>query len=62
MQDIHSGAPARNNFSLPKVEDLRRELALLRSRYDAGAVPLAVYRVIRGLEVELAWLERARPA
>jgi hypothetical protein len=53
---------AGNNFSRPKVEDLRSELALLRSRYDAGAVPLAVYRVIRGLEVELAWLEPARPA
>jgi hypothetical protein len=44
-----------------KAQRLRGELALLRARYDHGAVSPETYSVIRGLESELAWLEhRAR--
>jgi len=44
----------------PKViaRRLRQELEQLRARYDAGAVMPGIYRVMRGLEIELAWLER----
>ena len=34
---------------------LRSELARLRARYDDGAVPIAVYKVIRDLETSIAW-------
>jgi hypothetical protein len=32
------------------------ELALLRARYDSGAVSPAVYAAIKELETEVAWL------
>ena len=38
--------------------DVRTRLALLQARYDGGAIPQAVFSVIRSPEVELAW----RPA
>lgn len=38
----------------------REELAQLRARYDSGQVSLAVYQVIRTLEIELAWTEHRR--
>jgi hypothetical protein len=37
--------------------ELRAELALLRARYDCGAVPPALYTVIRALETAIAWAE-----
>ena len=37
--------------------DVRTELARLQARYDSGAVPPAVFSVIRKLETELSWLE-----
>jgi hypothetical protein len=39
------------------VGRLRAQLAALRARYDDGAVSPAVYKVIRELEIELAWAE-----
>jgi hypothetical protein len=39
------------------IKRLRSELAMLRARYDHGAVSPEVYVVIRGIELELAWLE-----
>ena len=41
---------------------IRAELAYLQARYDDGAIPQAVFAVIRELETELGWLEhRGRP-
>jgi hypothetical protein len=40
-----------------KNQSLRLELALLRSRYDYGAVSPALYAVIRMLEIDIAWTE-----
>jgi hypothetical protein len=45
-------APGRNN-----VDDLRRDLTLLRARYDSGAVSPSTYSVICSLETEIAWIE-----
>jgi len=36
------------------------ELGWLRARHDEGAVAPCVYRVIKQLEVELAWREHAK--
>jgi len=36
---------------------LREQLATLRARYDTGAVPPAVFAVMRELERDLAWHE-----
>jgi hypothetical protein len=41
----------------PSTALLRRDLALLRARYDTGATQPGVYAVIRALEVEIAWAE-----
>jgi hypothetical protein len=38
-------------------DDLRTELALLRARYDHGAVAPSIYRLIRKLEDDIAWIE-----
>jgi hypothetical protein len=35
----------------------RSRLAMLRARYDDGAVSPAIYSVIRQLETEIAWYE-----
>jgi hypothetical protein len=40
------------------ARQIRCELAQLRARYDAGAVMPGIYKIIRELEIELAWLER----
>jgi hypothetical protein len=37
--------------------ELRTELEWLRSRYDCGTTPVAVHRVIKELETQIAWLE-----
>jgi hypothetical protein len=39
---------------------LREELETLKARYDSGAVPIALFAVIRQLETEIAWREVAR--
>jgi hypothetical protein len=58
--DRQAAPPATECRMSPKViaRRLRQELEQLRARYDAGAVMPGIYRVIRGLEIELAWLER----
>jgi hypothetical protein len=38
-------------------QTLRAELALLRARYDHGAISDAVAATIKTLEVEVAWAE-----
>jgi len=45
------------------IDDLSRkraDLALLRARYDSGAVSAAVYAVIKRLECDIAWNEHKR--
>ncbi len=37
--------------------ELRAELALLRARYDNGAVAPAVYQLIRTIETDISWAE-----
>jgi hypothetical protein len=39
---------------------LRSQLAMLRCRYDDGAVSPAVYVVIRAIEIEISWLKHWR--
>jgi hypothetical protein len=40
-----------------QAQRARTELALLRARYDGGAISPAVFAVIKNLECEIAWLE-----
>jgi hypothetical protein len=49
QQTIHSNGRA-----------LCERLAMLRSRYDDGAVSPPVYAVIRAIETEIVWLEHRR--
>ena len=42
------------------LEKSRADLALLRARYDSGAVSAAVYAVIKRLECDIAWNEHKR--
>jgi hypothetical protein len=46
-------APVR----MSKGQRLRAELALLKARYDGGAVSPAVYQAIKDAETKLAWSE-----
>jgi hypothetical protein len=39
---------------MKKYAALRAELAMLRARYDSGAVPPGVYAAIKALEAALA--------
>jgi hypothetical protein len=39
------------------IRALRDQLAVLRARYDSGAIPHATYDVVRQLETEIAWHE-----
>jgi len=39
------------------LEKSRADLALLRARYDSGAVNAAVYAVIKRIECDIAWIE-----
>jgi hypothetical protein len=36
---------------------LRRDLAMLRARYDDGAVSTAIYAVIKQIETDISWAE-----
>ena len=38
----------------------KARLAALRARYDGGAVSPAIYKVVREIEIELAWAEHER--
>ena len=40
---------------LPRPAELRGELHRLQARYDDGAVPLAIFNVVKLLETELSW-------
>jgi hypothetical protein len=40
-----------------KQKRLQAELALLRARYDDGAVSPAVYAAIKKLETAISWLD-----
>jgi hypothetical protein len=42
---------------ISKAQRLRAELALLRARYDSGAVASAVYQTIKEIETKIAWAE-----
>jgi hypothetical protein len=44
---------------MPSTAAMRRDLALLRARYDSGAVQPGVYEIIRAIEIEIAWAEHA---
>ena len=44
------------------AQQARSELALLRARYDGGAISPAVFAVIKKLEREIAWLEHTERA
>jgi hypothetical protein len=45
-----------------QAAELRWRLLHLRARYDDGAVAPAVYRVIREIETDLAWLQQMSTA
>ena len=45
-----------------RAQRARTELALLRARYDGGAISPAVFAVIKNLECEIAWLEHMERA
>jgi hypothetical protein len=36
--------------------ELRGELHRLQARYDDGAIPLAIFNVVKLLETELSWI------
>jgi hypothetical protein len=40
---------------------LRAQLDLLRARYDHGATSGSIYKIIKELEREIAWLEQRQP-
>jgi hypothetical protein len=39
------------------VKLARAELALLRARYDSGAIPQSLYAVLRKLEEDISWAQ-----
>jgi hypothetical protein len=41
------------------LAELRSELAHLRARYDDGAISPGIFKVVRDLEIDLAWMIRA---
>jgi len=45
---------------LDEMKKSRADLALLRARYDSGAVNAAVYAVIKRIECDIAWNEHRR--
>jgi hypothetical protein len=42
-------------MSTHRLAALRSELAMLKARYDSGAVAQGVYAVIREIESAIAW-------
>ena len=43
-------------MNIPKIL-LRHQLAWLRSRYDHGAIPPAIFTTLKAIETEIAWHE-----
>jgi hypothetical protein len=50
-----TSGPAQQRWP-ERLNRLRAELAHLRARYDDGAVSPAIFKVIRKIETEIAWL------
>jgi hypothetical protein len=48
--------------TLRSTDLLRLERASLLARYDGGALSSAVFAVIKGLEIEIAWRQHAQHA
>jgi hypothetical protein len=42
------------------AQAVRAELRRLQGRYDGGAIPPAIFSVVRALEVELGWIEHGK--
>jgi hypothetical protein len=40
--------------------ELCEQLAMLRARYDSGAVAPGIYAIIRAIETELSWIEHQK--
>jgi hypothetical protein len=57
LQKGDSGMKRSTAFRVKNSSALRAELAMLRARYDGGAVPPPIYAVIKALETALAWHE-----
>jgi hypothetical protein len=47
-------------LTLGSTDLLRLERASLLARYDHGAMSVAVYSVLKQLEIELAWRQHAK--
>jgi hypothetical protein len=58
MSNWRDERPATTKHSKTK----RAELAMLRARYDDGAVSPAVYSAIKKLEADIAWCEHTAAA
>ena len=42
---------------IPRPAELRGELHRLQARYDDGAIPVAIFLVVRSIEIELGWAQ-----
>jgi hypothetical protein len=47
-------------LTLTSTSWLRLDRLMVLSRYDCGALPLAVFNIIRDIEIEIAWIEHRR--
>jgi len=47
-------------LTLASTSWLRLDRLMLLSRYDCGALPFAVFNIVKQLETELAWREHAK--
>jgi hypothetical protein len=53
--------PVASTVGVGKAEQtVRAELRRLQARYDGGAIPPAIFSVVRSLETELAWIEHGK--
>jgi hypothetical protein len=46
-------------LALASTSWLRLDRLVLRGRYDGGALPPAVFKLVRKLEIEISWREYA---
>jgi hypothetical protein len=61
MDKICDCASARNRLPEPSPDRaLRRDLALLKARYDSSGLSPAIYTAIRELETDIPWIEHER--
>ncbi len=47
-------------LALASTSWLRLDRLMLLSRYDYDALPLAIFNIIRNIEIEIAWTEHSR--